>query len=147
MGQEVYGARISSAFSNLGTRLIVINSSDLYVWGLASLLKLHWFLPGYQPGYAAPGGSLVFELRQSRTSGEYLVRVFYTSQTFDQLRNLAPLALDPHPATQQLLIPGGGLDIRFDKFTEILGKAFDFKDVQDPATETPPAPLTGVPLQ
>ena len=152
MQQAVLGAAVPGAFSGPQTRLLVINSSDAYVAGLAGLLHMHWLLPGHQPDYCAPGGSLVFELRQSRNSGEYLVRVFYTAQTFDQLRNLTPLTLDAPPATQQLLITGGSLsaknlDVKFDVFEKLLEKAVDPKDVQNPATEVPPGPLTAVPLQ
>ena len=151
MEQEVSGRNIPGAFSAQGTRLLVINSSDAYVEGVASLLHLRWLLPGYQPQYCAPGGSLVFELRES-SAGKYFVRVFYTAQTFDQLRNLTPLTLDQPPATQQLLIPNGSndsktLDVDFGRFENLLEKAINSKYVQNPATEVPPGPLTGVPLQ
>ncbi len=152
MQQAVLETALPGAFSDPATRLLVINSSDAYVAGLAGLLHMHWLLPGYQPDYCAPGGSLVFELRQSRSSGEYLVRAFYTAQTFDQLRNLTQLTLDNPPATMQLLIPNGSksannLDVKFEVFEKLLGKAINPKYVQDPAKEIAPGPLTGVPLQ
>ncbi len=99
MQQAVIGYNVPGAFGNAGSRMVVVISSDAYVAGLAGLLQLHWQLPGYQPDFCAPGGALVFELRQSKRSNEYLVRVFYTAQTFDQLRNLTPLTLDEPPAT------------------------------------------------
>jgi 4-phytase/acid phosphatase len=152
MEQEVYGHKVSGAFSGPRTRLLVINSSDSYVEGVASLLHVHWLLPGYQQDFCAPGGSLVFELRQSKSSGRYIVRAYYTAQTFDQLRNLTPLTVDDPPATQQLLIPRGNeeantLDMDFGRFQEILDAAINKKYVQDPAIEVPPGPLTGVPRQ
>jgi 4-phytase/acid phosphatase len=130
----------------------VIISSDAYVIGLAGLLGLHWQLPGYQPDFCPPGGSLVFELRQSRTTGEHFVRAFYTAQTWDQLRNLTPLTLDAPPASMQLLIPGGrgpgsGPDVKFEHFQKILLKAIGRQFVEDPAEEVPPDVLTGVSLQ
>jgi 4-phytase/acid phosphatase len=151
MEQEVYGTRIPGAFSGPKTKLLVINSSDAYVEGLASLLHLNWDLPGYQPEYCAPGGSLVFELRESNTTGKHIVRAFYTAQTFDQLRNLTPLTLDAPPATQQLLIPGGNksdtsLDVDFDRFHELVERAIDPAYVQSPEQEVAPGVLTGVPL-
>jgi 4-phytase/acid phosphatase len=105
--------------------VVAVISSDSYVAGLAGLLGLHWQLAGYQPDYCAPGGALVFELRQSRSSGEYLVRAFYTAQSFDQLRNLTPLTLAAPPETTQLSIPGGGkpggtLDVKFEVFQQLL---------------------------
>ena len=113
---------------------------------------MHWLLPGYQPDYCAPGGNLVFELRQSRSSGEYVVRAYYTAQSFDQLRNLTPLSADQPPAIMQLLIPGGSksatnLAVCFDVFESLLKRAIGASAVQDPSTETPTGVLTGVPLQ
>ncbi len=151
MAEQVYGVKIPGAFGSGPSKLIVINSSDAYVEGLAHLLGMHWTLPGYQPQYCAPGGNLVFELRQSKSTGKYIVRAFYTAQTFDQLRNLTTLTLDAPPATQQLLIPNAGstgssLDVDFDRFALLVGLSVDPKDVQDPFTEVQPGVLTGVPL-
>jgi len=109
-------------------------------------------VPRQQPDFCAPGGALVFELRQSRASGDYLVRAFYTAQTWDQLRNLTPLTLESPPATIQLLVPGGrepgtGLDVKFERFQKLLQKAIGPRFVEDPAKEVPPGVLTGVPLK
>jgi 4-phytase/acid phosphatase len=109
-------------------------------------------LPGYQQDFCAPGGALVFELRQARSTGEYIVRAYYTAQTLDQLRNLTPLTVTQPPATMQLLIPkgdeaDGGLDVSFGKFKEVLSNAINLYYVQNPAAEAPPLPLTGVPLK
>jgi 4-phytase/acid phosphatase len=152
MEQAVTGKPVPGAFSAPGTNLLVINSSDAYVVGVANLLKMHWLLPGYQPDYAAPGGSLVFELRQVVSNGDYIVRVYYTAQTFDQLRNLTPLTTAQPPATMQLLIPNGSqsdtnLDVSFAKFKNLLTKAINPYYVQDAASEVPPGPLIGVPLK
>ena len=151
MKQAVTGAAVPGAFGDEKTKVVVINSSDAYVAGVAQLLNMHWLLPGYQPDYCAPGGNLVFELRQSKSTGEHIVRAYYTAQTFDQLRNLAELTEDEPPATQQLAIPGGStsstsLDVKFSEFEKLLTRAIDFTDVQDPATEVQPPVLTGVPL-
>jgi 4-phytase/acid phosphatase len=152
MEQAVIGDNIPGAFGNAKSQVVVIISSDYYTAGLAGLLQLHWTLPGYQPDYLGPGGALVFELRQVRKTKEYLVRAFYTAQTFDQLRELTPLTLKKPPATMQLLIPGGSkpptdLDVNFFTFQRLLRKAIDQKYVQDPWEEDPPGVLTGVPLR
>jgi 4-phytase/acid phosphatase len=131
---------------------MVVTSSDAYVAGLAGLLDLHWQLPGYQPDFCAPAGALVFELRQSRRTGEFLVRTFYTAQSLDQLRNLTPLTLAQPPLTMQLRIPGGsrpgaGFDVKFETFQRLLTNAIGWRYVQDPSQEVQPAVLTGVPLQ
>ena len=119
---------------------------------MAGLLKLHWTLPGYQPDHCAPGGVLLFELRQRKNSQEYLVRAYYIAQTFDQLRNLTPLTLENPPATMQLLIPGGSnsatdLDVNFITFQMLLKEAINPEYVQNPSSEVPPGVITGVPLE
>ena len=151
MEQAVAGKKVPGAFGTAGTNLMGIISSDAYVVGLAGLLKLHWMLPGYQKDFAAPGGALVFELRQVRSTGDYIVRAYYTAQPLDQLRNLTPLTAAQPPATMQLLIPNGdeadgSLDVSFHKFKELMSNAINLYCVQNPAAEVPPVALTGVPL-
>jgi 4-phytase / acid phosphatase len=151
MLQAVSGSHLPGAFGKAKSRVLVIISSDVYVDGLAGLLGLHWQLPGFQPDFIGPGGALVFELRQSRGTGEYLVRVFYTAQTLDQLRNLTPLTLDEPPATMQLAIPGASspatsLDVSFSTFRKLLSEAIDQKYVQPFGKEVPPGVLDNVPL-
>jgi 4-phytase / acid phosphatase len=149
MQQAVNGFNVPGAFGDAGSRTVVVISSDAYVAGLAGLLHLHWQLPGYQPDFCAPGGALVFELRQSNTSKEYLVRAFYTAQTFDQLRNLTPLSLNEPPATIQLLVPGAptGPDVDFGVFRKLMSNAIGPAYVQNPSQEAPPDVLTGVSCQ
>jgi hypothetical protein len=76
------------------------------------------------------------------TTGQYLVRVFYTAQTFDQLRNLTTLTLALPPATQQLLVPGGGsttnLDVDFTTFTNLMTAAIGMEYVEPFAKEIQP---------
>ena len=148
--QAVLGAAVPGAFSGPTAQVNVVISSDGYIAGLAGLLQAHWQLSGYQPDFCAPGGAMVFELRQSKATGEYLVRVFYTAQSLDQLRNLTPLSLATPPETAQLLIPGGSkpgasLDVKFGTFQKLLGNAIGRRYVQNPETEVPPTVLTGVP--
>lgn len=151
MNQMATGQATPGAFGDPTSKLVVINSSDAYVAGLASLLRVHWLLPGHQADYVPPSGNLVFELRQ-RPTGEQCVRVFFTSQTFDQMRNLTPLTLSTPPATMQLFIPGGStslssLDIAYPAFASLLKSAINPEYVQNPATDTQPGVLTGVPLK
>ncbi len=137
MLQVTGGAPLDGAFGTPESQVLIIVSSDAYVAGLAGLLDLHWLLPGYQPDFCAPGGALVFELRQVTATGQYVVRVFYTAQTFDQLRNLTPLTLAAPPATMQLHVPGGGysatnLDVDFTTFTNLMSEAIGLEYVKQP---------------
>jgi hypothetical protein len=146
MLQITGGVPLDGALGTNQPQALVIVSSDTFVAGLAGLLDVHWLLPGYQPDFCAPGGALVFELRQVTTTGQYLVRVFYTAQTFDQLRNLTPLTLGAPPATMQLLIPGGSsttnLDVDFTTFTNLMNAAIGLEYVKQPfADEVQPGVL------
>ena len=144
MLQVAGGTPLDGALGTPQSQVLVIVSSDGFVAGLAGLLDMHWLLPGYQPDFCAPGGALVFELRQVTATGQYLVRVFYTAQTFDQLRNLTQLTLGAPPATQQLLVPGGSsttnLDVDFTTFTNLMNAAIDLEYVEPFEEVNPPPP-------
>jgi len=144
--QAKTGVAINGAFGDPQSQVIVVISSDYYLAGLAALLNLHWQLPGYEPDFCAPGGALVFELRQEKTTEQYIVRVFYTAQTFDQLRKLTALNLETPPGTQQLKVPNGSisdtnLDVNFDTFDQLLNYAIDSNSVQTAVQEIPPCVL------
>ena len=145
MLQVTGGMPLDGALGTPESQVLVIVSSDGFVAGLAGLLNVHWLLPGYQPDFCAPGGALVFELRQVKATGQYLVRAFYTAQTFDQLRNLTPLTLGAPPATQQLLVPGGNpttdLDVDFNTFSNLMNTAIGLEYVEPFEEEIPPGVL------
>jgi 4-phytase/acid phosphatase len=150
MIQAVSGSNLRGAFGDHKSPVLVIISSDFYLAGLAGLLGLHWQLPSYQPDFIGPGGALVFELRQYNKSKKYLVRAFYTGQTFDQLRNLTSLTLEEPPATMQLTIPGGSnsngdLDVKGATFKQLLSEAIGQNYVQPFRQDVPPGVLDNVP--
>ncbi len=132
--------RSFGAFGNERFPVVVVISSDTFVSGLAGLLNLHWQLPTYQPDFCAPGGALVFELRQNNSNRAYIVRVYYTAQSLDQLRNLTRLSLSVPPETVQLLIPFGSgyTDISYNYFSSLLTNAIDWNCVEDRNKEQPP---------
>jgi 4-phytase/acid phosphatase len=100
---------MTGALGNPTTKIIVLTTSNTNIAGLAGLFHLDWLLPGYQPDVCAPSGALVFELRQSQSTGEYIVRASYVAQTMDQLRNQTALTLDAPPAIAPVFIPGCSL--------------------------------------
>lgn len=53
------------------------------------MLGLNWIVDGHSDD-TPPGGALVFELWQA-TDGAYSVRVYYTAQTLQQMRQAQPL--------------------------------------------------------
>jgi len=101
---------MTGALGTPSTKAVVLIASDVNLCGLAGLFQLDWLLPGYQPDFCGPGGALVLQLRQSQTTGEYVVRASYIAQTLDQLRNQTPLTLDAPPASAPVFIPGCSVD-------------------------------------
>jgi 4-phytase/acid phosphatase len=106
MLQAATGNAMTGTLGKPSTKEIVLIASDAQIVGLAGLFHLDWVLPGYQADYCAPGGALVFELRQSQSTGEYIVRASYVAQTLDQLRNRTALTLNTPPASAPVFIPG-----------------------------------------
>jgi len=115
MVQAATGNALTGSLGNPTTKLIVLIASDTNISALAGLFDLDWLLPGYQPDFCSPGGAIVFQLRQSQSTGEYIVRASYVAQTLDQLRNLTALTLAAPPAGAPVFIPGcSGPNATFD---------------------------------
>jgi 4-phytase / acid phosphatase len=130
MVQVATGNAMTGALGNPSTKVVLLVASDVNISGLAGLFRLEWLLPGYQANYCAPGGAVVLELRQSRSTGAYIVRASYIAQTLDQLRNRTVLTLKTPPASAPLFIPGcSARDATFDcplaNFVRVAKQAID----------------------
>ena len=128
--QAATGNAMTGTLAGPSTKVISLTASNFNISGLAGLLHLDWLLPGYQPDVAAPGGVLMFQLRQSQTTGEYVVRVAYVSQTMDQLRNQTALTLAAPPPSAPVAIPGcttgdANLDCPLARFVRIADEVID----------------------
>lgn len=108
--QSATGNAMTGALGNPSSKVIVLTASNTNITGLAGLFHLDWSLPGYPPDTCGPGGALIFELRQSQSTGEYIVRASYVTQTMDQLRNRTTLTLEAPPAVAPVFIPGCSVD-------------------------------------
>lgn len=130
MVQAATGNALGGAIASPSTKVIVLTASNFNIVGLASLFHLEWLLPGYQRNVVPPGGALVFELRQSQSTGEYVVRISYISQTMDQLRNLMELSLAAPPPSAPVAVPGcitgnANQDCPLGEFVRIANQAID----------------------
>jgi 4-phytase/acid phosphatase len=115
MVQSATGNAMAGALGTPSTKLIVMIASDVNITAFASLYHLDWLLPGYPSDTCSPGGAIVFELRQSQRTGQYIIRASYIGQTLDQLHNLTTLTLAAPPASAPLFIPGcSGRNATFD---------------------------------
>ena len=104
--QVATGNPTGGAIGTPSSKVVALIGSNFNIVGVASILRLDWLLPGYQPDVAAPSGVLMFQLRQSQSTGEYFVRIAYVSQTMDQLRNRTTLTLDNPPPSAPVFVPG-----------------------------------------
>ena len=132
--QAATGDRMTGALGSPSDKVVGLIASNFNIAGLAGLLNLDWMAPGYQANVAAPGGALVFELRQSMHDGEFIVRARYVTQTMDQLRNRSPLTLAAPPAIAPVFLPGcsrhnATFDCPLDKFVAWVGRTVDAKSV------------------
>ncbi len=130
MLQAATGNAMTGTVGSPSSKVVVLVGSNTNMTGLAGLLHLDWVLPGYPPDTCAPGGILSFELRQSQSTGEYVVRVSYVTQTMDQLRNRTPLTLAAPPAIAPLFVPGcstrnANFDCSLEDFVNVTRHAID----------------------
>jgi len=128
--QAATGNTMAGALATPETKVIVLIGTNTNIVGLAGLFHLDWLLPSYEPDVAAPSGALMFELRQSQSTGEYIVRVSYVAQTMDQLRNRTALTLAAPPASAPVFVPGcsvrnATLDCPLGKFVRIANQLID----------------------
>lgn len=83
-------------------RLVMMVGHDDNIAALASLVGVHFQVPGY--GYDDPpmGGALVLERLADRRTGTRYVKVSYQAQTLEQLRALTPFTGRTRPWTEAL---------------------------------------------
>jgi 4-phytase/acid phosphatase len=130
MVQAATGNAMTGALGNPSTKVIALIASDGNIAAYAGLFHLDWILPGYQADTYSPGGAVVFQLRQSQSTGEYIVRASYIAQTLDQLRNLTILTVAAPPAIAPLFIPGCSIrnatfDCPLESFVRVATHAID----------------------
>jgi 4-phytase/acid phosphatase len=128
--QAATGSTTPGALATPSTKVIALIAANTNITGLAGLLQLDWAIPSYQQDVSAPSGALVFELRQSQGTGEFIVRTSYVTQTMDQLRNQTPLTLASPPAIAQVFVPGCSIanatfDCDLGKFVEAANRLID----------------------
>jgi 4-phytase / acid phosphatase len=102
--QSATGKPVAGAPGKPGDRMLLLVGHDTNIATVAGALGLNWILDGRKDD-TPPGGSLVFELWSTPT-GESSVRVYYTAQTLEQMRNRMPLTKDRPPARVQVFVPG-----------------------------------------
>jgi 4-phytase / acid phosphatase len=126
--QAVTGQAVSGALDPPGARGLFLVGHDTNLTTVAALLHLTWIADGRRDD-TPPGSALVFELWRNRATGDDFVRVFFTAQTLDQMRDATPLT-QAHPPLRVPLSVGGcpraGADgCSWAAFSQISGRAID----------------------
>jgi 4-phytase/acid phosphatase len=79
-----------------GDRVLILIGHDTNLSNIAGALGLDWIVDGRRND-TPTGGALVFELWKATHTGAFSVRIFYSAQTLDQMRTVAPLSLQSPP--------------------------------------------------
>jgi 4-phytase / acid phosphatase len=103
--QSATGKPAQGAPGKPGDLILFLVGHDTNIATVAGALGLDWIVNGRR-GDTPPGGALVFELWRTHASGRYSVRVHYTAQTLDQMREMQPLTLANPPADASVFVPG-----------------------------------------
>jgi 4-phytase / acid phosphatase len=137
--QASSGTQVPGAIGSPSDRLALLVGHDDNLASIAGLLNLSWMFPGFQLNDTPPGGAMVIELRKPINifrGDNYFVRVYYVSQTLDQMREATPLTLLHPPVVSPIFIPGGsccndGYEIPLSVFKTLVELAIDRRFVKD----------------
>ncbi len=95
---------VAGAMSRVNDRALFLIGHDTNIASIAGALNLHWIADG-RADDTPPGGALVFELWQS-ADGKNSVRVYYTTQTLEQMRTATMLTSKNPPVRVPVFVPG-----------------------------------------
>jgi 4-phytase / acid phosphatase len=107
--QSATGKQVADAPGKPGDRVLFLVGHDTNIASVAGALGLDWIIDGRRDD-TPPGGALVFELWRARASGRYSVRVHYTAQTLDQMRESQPLTAANPPSDAPVFVPACSRD-------------------------------------
>ena len=121
--QAASGHPVAGAKGKPTDRALILVGHDTNIENIAGALDLTWIVEGRRDD-TPPGGALVFELWQSRVNHQYSVRLYYTVQTLDQMRNATPLTPANPPERVAVFLPhcsGSDMACPLDRFLNALG--------------------------
>jgi 4-phytase / acid phosphatase len=103
LAQAASGKPQNGALGRAGDRALFLIGHDTNIASIAGALGLHWIADGRRDD-TPPGGALVFELWRS-AAGDDLVRVYYTTQTLEQMRTATKLSKENAPVRVPVFVP------------------------------------------
>ena len=116
---------LRGAIGNPSDRVLFLIGHDTNQENIAGLLNLTWIIDGRRDD-TPPGGAILFELWRNRSTRQYSVRIDYTAQTLDQMRESTPLTASTPPERIPVFIPGcsrADMSCSLGSFLTILEKA------------------------
>jgi 4-phytase / acid phosphatase len=126
MEQSVKGMPIPGAIGKPGDRIVVLVGHDTDIATVAGALGIDWIADG-RADDTPPGSALVFELWRTPNGGSF-VRVAFTAQTLEQMRNSRPLSSANPPAEAPIFVPacsGADLSCTWESFSAAMRQAID----------------------
>jgi len=104
MEQAISGRTPADTLSKPEDKALFLIGRDTNIINIAGALGMTWILDGRRHD-TLPGGSLIFELEES-SAAEYYIRVYYTAQTLEQMRDATVLTVDNSPPAVPPFLPG-----------------------------------------
>ncbi len=127
IAQHLAGKPIEGALGSPGDRLLILVGHDTNIATVAGALGIDWIVDG-RVDDTPPGGALLFELWRSHPDGKLFVRLEYTAQTLEQMRQAQTLTPANPPDQEPIFLPGcSGPDMScsLDDFWAAMNAAID----------------------
>ena len=132
MDQSAAGRPVAGALGAPGDKMLILVGHDSNIAAVAGMLDINWIVDGLVDD-TPPGGALLFELWRPHDGGKPFVRLEYTAQTLDQMRQGQTLTTANPPAQDPIFVPGcSGADTSctWDGFAAAVRQAISFSYVR-----------------
>jgi len=129
--QRAIGKPIPGSPARPDDRVLILVGHDTNIATVAGALRLDWIIDGRRND-TPPGGALVFELWRSRVDHQPFVRLRYTAQTLEQMREATLLTAAHPPADVPVFLPGcsrADMSCSWPEFLRIVKDAIDISYV------------------
>jgi 4-phytase / acid phosphatase len=133
MGQAATGTADAEAPDDARDRALFLVGHDSNLASVAALLGLDWDADGRRDD-TPPGSALEFELWKRRGTREQFVRIWYTTQTLEQMRTGAALTAKRPPVRVLLDVPACAGACSWEAFAKVAGEAVDPAYIEAPGT-------------
>lgn len=127
MEQKISGKPVAGALGKPDDRILLLVGHDTNIATVAGALGIDW-VEDSRVDDTPPGGALLFELWRPRAGGQPFVRVEYTAQTLDQMRESQVLTPANPPAQAPVFVPGCSrtdMSCTWDSFSAAMRSATD----------------------